>query len=160
MLNLAPTLPPADAEVLHVWVLDERSQLPTLKASLLDVVIQQRPLAQYAIGTVDKMMLVATELAANAITYGLPPTVVRLFADGPSLIVDIADHDTQIPPEFADAQPPGAGGLGLRLALKFALAVGWYATDTTKHIWAEFLNDDTEATSRATAAGSKPTTAA
>ena len=32
----------------------------------------------------------------------------------------------------------GAGGRGLMLARSFSLQVGWYATETTKHIWATF----------------------
>ena len=35
-------------------------------------------------------------------------------------------------------RPPGAGGLGLQLAGKLALEVGWYVEGGIKHVWAEF----------------------
>jgi serine/threonine-protein kinase RsbW len=85
-----------------------------------------------------KMVLVATELATNALRHGLPPTVVRLFRVGDEFIIDVADHDPTILPEYADARPPGAGGLGLRLAREFALDIGWFVDDETKHVWARF----------------------
>lgn len=134
------TAPPNEAQTLHVWVLDDETQLPNLKRSLLDVVVRQRPSEKFTLGSVaDKIILIATELATSALRNGLPPTIVRLLRNGPCLIVDIADHDTQVPAEFADAQPPGAGGLGLRLAKSLDLTVNWYVTDSTKNVWVEFL---------------------
>jgi hypothetical protein len=50
----------------------------------------------------------------------------------------VADHDLSTVPELVDFQPTGSGGRGLQLALALSLDVGWYATDTTKHIWASF----------------------
>jgi hypothetical protein len=29
--------------------------------------------------------------------------------------------------------------MGLRLARKLALDIGWYVVDGTKHVWAEFI---------------------
>ena len=85
-----------------------------------------------------KMVLVATELATNALRHSLPPTVVRLFRVGDEFIIDVAYHDPQILPEYADARPPGAGGLGLRLAREFSLDIGWFVNHRTKHVWAKF----------------------
>jgi anti-sigma regulatory factor (Ser/Thr protein kinase) len=86
----------------------------------------------------ERVVLVASELATNAIAHGLPPTTVRLLHVDGRCILDVADHDLTDVPELADSRPPGAGGLGLQLALKLSLEVGWYATDTTKHVWAAF----------------------
>ncbi|MFI5496331.1 ATP-binding protein [Actinoplanes sp. NPDC051859] len=139
----AATMPPTEAEALHVWVLESQAELPHLKASMLEVVTQLRPSAKFTVGGIaDKMILVASELAVHALTLGLPPTIVRLLTDGPCLILDIADHDPEVPPEFAGDTPPGGGGRGLRLAHKLALDVGWYVDDTTKHVWARFPFDD------------------
>jgi hypothetical protein len=35
-------------------------------------------------------------------------------------------------------RPPGDGGLGLQLTERLAEEVGWYPTDTDKHVWAKF----------------------
>lgn len=52
--------------------------------------------------------------------------------------MEVADHDLSTVPELADTRPVKAGGRGLLLAQSFSLTVGWYATETTKNIWAAF----------------------
>jgi hypothetical protein len=41
-------------------------------------------------------------------------------------------------PVLDEDRPLGAGGLGLQLAREFAVDVGWYLSDLTKHVWAGF----------------------
>jgi len=86
----------------------------------------------------DRMAIVATELATNALRHGLPPTVVRLLAEADRLIIDVADHDRRTGPLPADDRPLGQGGLGLRLVRTFAVESGWYTTGDTKNVWASF----------------------
>jgi hypothetical protein len=50
----------------------------------------------------------------------------------------VADHDLSAAPEVAEDRPLGAGGLGLQLTQTFAVDIGWYTTDSTKHVWASF----------------------
>ena len=144
MITAEASRPPSDAVELHVWVLGDASQVSCLGAALLSAVHDQVPVAAaFTFGAVlDKMVLVATELADNAVERGSPPIIVRVYRCKPDLILDIADHDTQMLPEFAGARPAGAGGVGLRLAQRYALTVGWYVTDDTRHIWARFPIDD------------------
>ncbi|GAA0220931.1 ATP-binding protein [Cryptosporangium japonicum] len=71
----------------------------------------------------EKMVLVASELATNAIKHGLPPSIVRLLHTGDSFVLDVADHDLSNPPEYAVGRAPGDGGLGLHLARELALDV-------------------------------------
>jgi anti-sigma regulatory factor (Ser/Thr protein kinase) len=87
---------------------------------------------------IDRMTVVANELATNALRHGLPPTVVRLLREGDRLIVDVSDHDREAEPRVAENRPLGDGGLGLQLTRRFAIDVGWYATELTKHVWASF----------------------
>jgi hypothetical protein len=42
------------------------------------------------------------------------------------------------PPELGDGGPLGDGGLGLQLTQTFAVDIGWYTQDATKHVWASF----------------------
>ena len=63
--------------------------------------------------------------------------MVRLLSDGDRLIIDVADQDLAAEPRVED-RPLGAGGLGLQLTRSFAIDVGWYAAEDTKHVWASF----------------------
>ncbi|MCA2212893.1 ATP-binding protein [Jidongwangia harbinensis] len=124
---------------IHSWVLDSPGQLRILRASLYEALIGKPFPAEAQLDDVpEKMVLVATELASNALRHGLPPTVVRLCRAGDDFVLDVSDRDPRIIPEFAEARPPGAGGMGLQVARKLALDIGWYVADHTKHVWAKF----------------------
>lgn len=133
-------MPPAGARVLHVWVLDGAAQLRSLRASLFEAVTGHLPGSDDRLTeTVEKMLVVATELATNALQHGLAPTSVQLATVGGRYILDVADHDTASSPRWQG--PPSSdsmSGRGLMLARAFSLAVGWYVTQQTKHVWATF----------------------
>jgi serine/threonine-protein kinase RsbW len=120
-------------------VLDTFTQLRSLRAALHETLTGQ-PLPQD--GTLDeipeKISVVATELATNAIAHARPPTVVQLRRTEKAFILDVADEDPTVGPELAENRPAGAGGLGLQLARRLALDVGWYVDGVVKHVWAEF----------------------
>jgi anti-sigma regulatory factor (Ser/Thr protein kinase) len=132
MTSLPVSEPYPGAVELSRWTLDSFSELRGLRAALREAV------AESAGEISDRMTVVATELATNALRHGLPPTEVRLLRDGDRLIIDVADHDLSAPPELDADRPLGAGGLGLQLTRTFAIDVGWYATETAKHVWASF----------------------
>ena len=88
--------------------------------------------------TPERVVLVASELATNALRHGLPPTRVRLLSDGRELVVDVVDHSPDAP-VVAGRRPACAGGFGLVLAQRASTAVGWCRTGTgEKHVWARF----------------------
>jgi hypothetical protein len=131
--------PPPEMTGIHSWVLDTPAELKLLRASLYEALTGEPFPDQAELDDVpEKMVLVATELATNALRHGLPPTVVRLGRAGDDFVLDVSDQDPRIIPEFAEARPPGAGGLGLQVARKLALDIGWYIADGTKHVWARF----------------------
>jgi anti-sigma regulatory factor (Ser/Thr protein kinase) len=120
-------------------MLHTTTQLKALRAALAaalsdDPEAAGRPLD----GVPERMVLVATELATNAIRHGIPPTEVRLSRTTDEFVLDVADHDLTSVPELTDTHPLDSGGRGLMLAREFSLEVGWYATHDTKHIWATF----------------------
>jgi len=87
----------------------------------------------------ERIVLVASELATNALRHGLPPAHVRLLSDGRQFVVDVVDHSPERPPVVAAQRPPGAGGFGLQLARRASREVGWFGTPTgEKHVWARF----------------------
>lgn len=133
MTTLPSSVPPQTAVELRRWTLDTYGELRTLRAGLREVVDSEA-----SDDILDRMTVVATELATNALRHGLPPTVVCLLRDGDRLIIDVADHDTDAVPQFAEGRPLGAGGLGLQLTRTFANDIGWYAEDAAKHVWASF----------------------
>lgn len=125
---------PAAAE-LRCWKLATFGELRTLRAALREAIETH---TEEVDDLFDKMAVVATELATNALRHGLPPTEVRLLREDDHLILDVADHDLGTLPELDRGRPLGAGGLGLQLTKTFAIDVGWYRTGSTKHVWASF----------------------
>ncbi len=131
--------PPMADTPLSEWVLDSYDQLRLLRAALQEAITGQAPADEAQLDEIpEKMVLVATELATNALRHATPPTVVRLQRAGDALVLDVTDHDPAAVPEVADDRPPGQGGLGLRFAQELSLDVGWYAHDGVKHVWATF----------------------
>ncbi|GAB6939806.1 ATP-binding protein [Isoptericola variabilis] len=90
-----------------------------------------------------RMVLVASELVANALEHARPPVVARLLCDGQVAVVDVVDRSPEAPPVVPHDREPGEGGHGLRLAKTIADEVGWYRTDRgEKHVWARFADAD------------------
>ena len=126
---------PSAAEICR-WSLASFADLRVLRAELREAVAATAGPAAGDIG--DQVVVVATELATNALRHGLPPTEVRLLIERDRLIIDVADHDRAGEPRVEADRPLGKGGLGLQLTRTFATDVGWYATDIAKHVWASF----------------------
>jgi hypothetical protein len=84
-----------------------------------------------------RIAIVATELAANAMAHARPPATVELFRTETTFIIDVSDNDPWVAPRFDEECRPGAGGLGLRMAGKLSLDMGWYLDGGTKCVWAQ-----------------------
>ena len=134
MSSLPASVPYPRATEICRWTVAAFGDLRGLRADLRAA----EDVAAAGPDVVDRVTVVANELATNALRHGLPPTVVRLLREGDRLIIDVSDHDRAAEPRVADNRPLGAGGLGLQLTRRFAIDVGWYATELTKHIWASF----------------------
>ncbi|MFD7450384.1 ATP-binding protein [Kitasatospora sp. NPDC059827] len=93
----------------------------------------------------DDVLLILTELVANAIRYGSGPgdsVVVRLDENGGTCQVEVQDSrpDRLLPKVFT---PRGERGRGLVIVDRLALAMGVATTATTKKVWASVdLADD------------------
>jgi serine/threonine-protein kinase RsbW len=131
--------PPDAAVEVQQWVLDSVPQLRQLRGSLF-IALTGEPMPPG--GELDevpeKIAVVATELATNALRHGRPPTQVTLSRTERTFVLDVADDDPTALPQLAGPRPPGAGGLGLHIVGEFASDLGWYADHGTKHVWAEF----------------------
>ncbi|GAA3284468.1 hypothetical protein GCM10020218_042700 [Dactylosporangium vinaceum] len=136
-MSVSP-LPPVTTE-LRSWIITNVRELHGLREALLETLEARHLVAAPAFDDrADRVLLVASELATNALVHGLPPSVVRLLLADDCFLIDIADHDMQAVPELRDVEPYDSGGRGLHLARQLSLDVGWYATADAKHIWASF----------------------
>lgn len=121
------------------WSLGSLDEITVLRLTLLAATAPAgREPTEYLQDVPERMVLVASELATNALTHGAPPTVVTLMSDGAGFLVDVADRDMSSEPRIAGDRPLGAGGFGLVIARRLAQEVGWYVDDASKHVWAAF----------------------
>lgn len=128
--------PPRGLRRLGRWQVDDVAGLAGLRQAVRDAVATHAASGRSGRRTADDVTLLVSELATNALRHGGAPTVVELRTDGAAYVLDVADHDTGTPPVVAGARAPGDGGFGLLIARRLADDVGWYATRTTKHVWA------------------------
>lgn len=141
--GLTSSTPPEQYKTVHQWALSATPELHALRRALREAITVEGRAARVDLAEVpEKMVLVASELATNAIEHGHPPTIVTLKTDGTRYLLDVADHDTASTPVLAGRRPPGAGGFGLQIARRLGQEVGWYTTGTTKHIWVTFSPHD------------------
>lgn len=131
--------PPARFRHVRDWSLDSVTDLSRVRSELLQEVTAPHAAPQLTLGKVpENMVLVASELATNALQHGHPPTVLSLHAEREEYLLDVCDANLDGVPVVAGERPSGAGGFGLMIAHRLSQAVGWYTTDTTKHVWAVF----------------------
>lgn len=135
-----PASHPASSFVaLRRWVLDSAAQLRSLRGDLREQIAAASSSAVGPLGDVpEKVVLVASELATNALAHGRPPTQVRLAQDGRTFLLEVSDSAIDRHPFVAGSRAPGDGGFGLQIAQRLSLDVGWYADGTGKHVWATF----------------------
>ena len=139
MGQLRTSPPPPQATELEQWVLDSPEDLRGLRASLRDALNRHGLVQGEDLDEVPHLVvLVATELASNALRHGRPPTIVTLLTTDDRFLLDVADHDVSSVPELTDISPTDSGGRGQFLAQSVTLDVAWYATGKTKNIWASF----------------------
>jgi anti-sigma regulatory factor (Ser/Thr protein kinase) len=129
--------PPSTDEELARWTLDKAPELHSLRAALQQAVMDRAPAADRQ-DLAERLTIVATELAGNALRHGRPPTVVILHRADGNLVVCVLDNDPGWRPTVDQPRPAGHGGLGLVLAERLAEDVGWYPTGTGKRVWAAF----------------------
>ncbi|GEK23507.1 ATP-binding protein [Cellulomonas xylanilytica] len=136
--GLATSRPPDHYEPVTEWRLHTVEELASFRADLARS-LEQLGFPAGPMGDVpSKLLLIASELATNALRHGRPPTIVQLLRDGESFLLQVTDHDPDVAPVYAGKRVVGAGGLGLHMARVLSVEVGWYATPTDKTVWAIF----------------------
>jgi anti-sigma regulatory factor (Ser/Thr protein kinase) len=137
--GLESARPPERFTPVREWSLDSVTDLSRVRSELLQAVTAAHAEPQLRLGRVpENMVLVASELATNALQHGRPPTVLSLLVDAQDYLLDVCDADLDSTPVIAGERPSGAGGFGLMIARRLSQEVGWFATETAKHVWAIF----------------------
>lgn len=124
---------PADAVPLHRWTLHDVTDLAALRAALQTVLTGRAPAAMAT-----NLVLAASELAANAIRHGLPPTQVILLHYDSRYVVDVTDHDVRHAPTAQAPDHSRTSGRGLQIVAALTREGGWYTAAGLKHVWASF----------------------
>lgn len=139
MTALRTCRPDDDFRLVRRWVVDSPLELSHLRSSLHEAITGEVGASRGDFSqTPDRMVLVASELATNALRHAKPPRAVQLLVTDRQLLLDVVDQDASTAPEVAEVRPPGEGGYGLKLAQRLASDVGWYSSGSTKHVWASF----------------------
>lgn len=86
----------------------------------------------------DDILLVASELAANAIRHGSPPALLRLDDSPGRLRVTVSSHGGSTEPMVLDAAADADHGRGLAMVRALAEDVGWLRDGDRLDVWAEF----------------------
>jgi hypothetical protein len=136
--------PPAVARgPLTVWEVGEATDLSAVRTALCQRAVEhevivdpgvRRPLLASA---AERVGLVFSELATNALRHGRHPVTVTLARSRDSWLVTVSDAQPDTGPLVVERARNRAGGHGLRLVLQLSRAAGWYRDLRLKHVWAE-----------------------
>ncbi|MFS0699546.1 ATP-binding protein [Cellulomonas sp. 179-A 4D5 NHS] len=137
--GLRSSRPPPHFAPVRRWELDSLAELHALRDGLRqEINVRARARDDRLLdGVTHHLVLVASELATNAMRHGRPPTFIELFQHDALLLLTVADHDLSREPRIAGGRAPGKGGFGLQIARRLSLDVGWYRSDNVKVVWAE-----------------------
>ena len=81
-------------------------------------------------------MLIADELASNALRHGGAPVAAALSRLEDRWLVAVSDSSADVPPTPAQGRDPGKGGFGLYLVADLSAAHGWTTGARQKTAWA------------------------
>lgn len=85
----------------------------------------------------DDLVLIASELAANAVRHGAPPAILRVTHDPDRIRITVSNHGDAPDPRVLTADPESGHGRGLAMVEAMADEVGWSRTGDRLDVWAE-----------------------
>lgn len=86
----------------------------------------------------EDILLVASELAANAIRHGSPPALLKLAYSAGRVRVTVSSRGGSSDPIVLTAAPDSGHGRGLAMVQALADEVGWERDGDRLDVWAEF----------------------
>lgn len=85
----------------------------------------------------DDLVLIASELAANAVRHGQPPVLLRLAYLGDRIRLTVSNHGGSPDPRIVVAADDVGHGRGLAMVEQLATATGWEREGDRLDVWAE-----------------------
>lgn len=73
----------------------------------------------------ERLVLIADELASNALRHGGAPVAAALSRLDDEWLVAVSDASPDVPPTPAQGRDPGKGGFGLYLVADLSVRHGW-----------------------------------
>lgn len=73
----------------------------------------------------ERLVLIADELASNALRHGGVPVATALSRSGDEWLIAVSDAAPGVPPTPAQGRDPGKGGFGLYLVADLSGRHGW-----------------------------------
>lgn len=89
------------------------------------------------VAVLDDLVLIASELAANAVRHGSPPARLRLDRDAVRIRITVSNHGDAPDPRILTAEPHADHGRGLAMVEQLADRVGWARDGDRLDVWAE-----------------------
>lgn len=152
---MADARPPGGFAEVTAWDLSTSDDLARIRRELHSQLLARGQVESALLQDLqDRVVLVVSELATNALRHGAPPSTVRLLCDDVACLVDVTDT-AEGAPELSGGRPLGEGGYGMYLTARLADGVGWYVGTDAKHVWARFAFDGPD-TDHRTALGAVP----
>ncbi|WP_137158527.1 ATP-binding protein [Blastococcus sp. CCUG 61487] len=93
-----------------------------LRATMTGSAVVERPTEEH---WSERLVLLADELASNALRHGGLPVAAALSRHGDEWLVAVSDASPGMPPTPAQGRDPGKGGFGLYLVADLSTRHGW-----------------------------------
>jgi serine/threonine-protein kinase RsbW len=119
--------------MIEEWTLpDDLSAAPAAREH-----IHARLVGRLPPHSVDDLVLIASELAANAVRHGEPPAVLRLETTDEVARSTVSSHGGTTAPKVLDAGDDADHGRGLAMVQALASDVGWQRDGDRLDVWAD-----------------------
>jgi hypothetical protein len=121
------------------WDLLGVGQLAGLRAGIRATVMQGHEdvaVIHPLIRVEERLALVGTELATNAIRHARRPIELGLARYESGWLVTVSDSMPEVCPQLRAHRAGEIGGRGLAVVERVSSRLGWYAEPSRKHVWA------------------------
>lgn len=85
---------------------------------------------------IDDLLVVVSELAANAAQHGRPPLTLDIHADDATVTVTLSERASGTVPQLQQPGPFDGRGRGLAMVAALSEASGWEQDGHTVRVWA------------------------
>jgi serine/threonine-protein kinase RsbW len=124
---------------LRSWDVESVAQLPELRAqarAASTASMGQAPVRHPLLPAPERLALVVTELATNALRHAARPVEVAIARSPDGWVVTVSDSRPDVVPQPRPYRPGTVGGRGLVVVAWVTSRMGYFADASRKHVWA------------------------